>query len=171
MYKKILLTLALLVLPMFVFANNDGILSITATVINDDGGTKQASDFTFGVTESVTLLPMQGVVPTIEVKSDEKNNFTAGTYITSLYPVSGYVPTTWSGDCTPSGSVVLIVGDNKTCFITFNDSKSYIAPTTSPVTSPSVDPTVSSATQALILQLQTQLVELLKQLLVIMNSL
>lgn len=87
-------------------------LTLIKTVINDNGGTKQVADF-----------PL--FVDSTSVTSGEATGFNAGIYAASETADPGYSASTWSGDCSPDGSVTLAIGDNKTCEITNND----IAPT------------------------------------------
>src|SRR5262249_46568482 len=84
-------------------------LTLVKTVVNDNGGTKQVSDF-----------PL--FVGATQVTSGQTNGFNAGTYTASETSQSGYTASAWGGDCAANGSVILHVGDSKTCRIT-NDDK------------------------------------------------
>lgn len=93
--------------------NNDiqPILTVTKVVVNDNGGTKQVSDF-----------PL--FVDATPVTSGVQNGFNAGAYTVSETQASGYTSTV-TGDCSSNGSVTLAIGDTKSCTITNND----VAPT------------------------------------------
>ncbi|KKQ92426.1 MAG: hypothetical protein UU16_C0006G0028 [Candidatus Woesebacteria bacterium GW2011_GWA2_40_7] len=82
-------------------------LTITKVVINDDGGTKEITDFPLFVNST-------------SVKSGVQNGFNADSYTVSETGISGYTSTI-SGDCTANGSVTLAVGDVKSCVITNDD--------------------------------------------------
>ena len=83
-------------------------LTLVKTVINDNGGTKVVADF-----------PLK--VGTTGVTSGVKNEFTPGTYTASETPQAGYAASVWGGDCSATGSVTLLPGDNKVCTITNDD--------------------------------------------------
>src|SRR3989344_6129960 len=82
-------------------------LEVVKVVINDNGGTKEVSDFHLFV----------GTTPVI---SGAQNTFVVGTYTVSETNASGY-QATFGGDCDAAGQVVLNSGDDKTCTITNND--------------------------------------------------
>ena len=88
-------------------------LTLVKTVINDNGGTKQVSDF-----------PL--FVNTTSVTSGVANGFNAGSYTASETSQYGYTASAWGGDCAANGSVTLSVGDNKTCTITNDDQPGTI---------------------------------------------
>ncbi|MFH0978040.1 MAG: ice-binding family protein [Candidatus Woesearchaeota archaeon] len=82
-------------------------LTVNKIVINDNGGTKNVSNFTLKVGSVIVVSGVQ-------------NTFIAGTYIVSevldpMYSVS------FGGACSINGRVVLHAGDVKTCTITNND--------------------------------------------------
>jgi hypothetical protein len=85
-------------------------LTVTKIVVNDDGGTKQVSDFT---------LKVDGYV----VTSGVQYGFNAGAHTVSETSDSGYAETI-SGDCASDGSITLNPGDVKSCTITNNDIQS-----------------------------------------------
>ncbi len=91
-------------------------LTLTKTVINNDGGAKAVSDFPLFV----------GATP---VTSGVANIFIPGVYTASETTDSGYTASIWGGDCTSAGNVTLANGDNKTCTITNNDVGSTPAAT------------------------------------------
>ena len=83
-------------------------LTVTKIVINDNGGTKQVSDFPLFVDGN-------------SVTSGVKNTSTIGSHTVSETTDPGYTATI-GGDCAANGSVTLAAGDDKTCTIT-NDDK------------------------------------------------
>jgi hypothetical protein len=88
-------------------------LTVTKTIINDNGGT--VSDHNaFG-------LKINGN----PVLNNASNTLNAGNYTVSEDGLAGYQPGPWGSDCSSNGSITLAVGQNATCTITNND----IAPT------------------------------------------
>lgn len=87
-------------------------LTVTKVVINDNGGTKEISDF-----------PL--FVDSLSVKSGAQTGLNAGTYTVSETGDSGYTSTI-TGDCAPNGSVTLAAGDVKSCTITNDDQQGSI---------------------------------------------
>jgi hypothetical protein len=83
-------------------------LTVTKIVINDNGGTKQVSDFPLFVDGN-------------SVNSGVKNTFTAGPHTVSETTDPAYTATI-GGDCAADGSITLAAGDDKACTIT-NDDK------------------------------------------------
>ena len=85
-----------------------GTLHVVKVVVNDNGGTKTAADFSF---------PVNGGTATA-FEADGQNDLTvnAGTYTVTEPAVSGY--TTTYSNCT---SVVIANGGSATCTITNND--------------------------------------------------
>ncbi|MBA2279038.1 hypothetical protein H0V99_01165, partial [Candidatus Saccharibacteria bacterium] len=88
-------------------------LIVTKVVINDDGGTKEADDFSYKIND--------GILTYFEVDGSNSHTVNAGTY-SVVETADGDYQTSYSSDCT---SVALAVGDTKTCTITNDD----IAPT------------------------------------------
>lgn len=93
--------------------NNDtvpatGMVTVVKMVINDDGGTKSASDFGLkvGTTTVVNNIPV---------------NIPVGTYIVSETNTTGYMAS-FSGACNSSGSITVTANENITCTITNNDT-------------------------------------------------
>lgn len=84
-------------------------LTVTKVVINNDGGTKQISDFPLKVNST-------------SVTSGIQNTFNAGAYAVSETGDSGYASSI-SGDCASDGSITLNLGDVKSCTITNDDIK------------------------------------------------
>lgn len=92
-----------------------GSLTVTKMVVNDDGGTKQVSDFPLSVgTQSVT----SGIV----------QDFLAGSYTVAESNANGYTAT-FSGDCDNAGQVTIVAGQNYSCTLTNNDNP-VVPPTT-----------------------------------------
>ena len=82
-------------------------LTVTKTVINNNGGTKTVSDFP---------LFIDGV----GVSSGVVNTTTVGSHTVSETADSGYT-TIISGDCAENGTISLALGEVKTCTITNDD--------------------------------------------------
>jgi hypothetical protein len=101
-------------------------LTVEKVVVNDDGGTAVAGDFTLRVDgDSVT--------------SGVANTVSAGAHVVSEDdPGAGYA-TTIGEDCDASGKVSLSAGENKTCTITNND----VPPTTTTTPTPTAAPTAT----------------------------
>ena len=92
------------------------------TVVNNNGGTAVAANFSAHVRQSgteVTGSPQAGVGAPGTLYT-----LTAGTYAVTADGVSGYTPT-GSGACSAAGAVTLTLGQNLTCTITVDD----VAPT------------------------------------------
>ena len=82
-------------------------LTITKVVIDDNGGTKEVSDFPLFVDQT-------------SVVSGVENGFNVGEYIVNETENAGYTAVI-SGDCDENGNVSLAVGDVKSCTITNDD--------------------------------------------------
>lgn len=83
------------------------VLTITKVVTNDNGGTKDAGDFTLKLDDST-------------VTSGNQNTTTLGSHTISEVADSGYTGTI-SGDCATNGTITLNAGDVKSCTITNDD--------------------------------------------------
>lgn len=83
-------------------------LTVTKVVVNDNGGTKTATDF-----------PL--FVGATQVTTGVQTGFNVGTYTISETQQSGYTMTGITGDCASNGSITLHVGDVKSCTINNND--------------------------------------------------
>ena len=83
-------------------------IKLVKKVINDDGGSLSASDFTLRV-------------DSIDVSSGDVTSVDPGTYTASEIQHPDYDASTWSGDCDPNGSVSVDYGDDAVCTITNND--------------------------------------------------
>src|SRR5204863_204546 len=85
-------------------------LTLVKTVINNNGGTKQVSNFPLFVNGSPVT---SGVATTLSVNV---------LYTATETSDAGYTASAWGGDCAANGTITLALGDNKTCTIT-NDDK------------------------------------------------
>ncbi|HET7113714.1 MAG TPA: hypothetical protein VFI57_08725, partial [Pyrinomonadaceae bacterium] len=83
-------------------------LTVTKIVVNNNGGTKQISDFPLFVDGN-------------SVTSGVKNTSTVGAHTVSETTDAGYTATI-GGDCAADGTITLAAGDDKSCTIT-NDDK------------------------------------------------
>ena len=83
------------------------LLTVTKIVINDDGGTKEVSDFPLFVDDT-------------SVTSDVESGIDAGTYTVSETGDTTYASVI-EGDCDDNGSITLVPGDVKSCTITNDD--------------------------------------------------
>jgi hypothetical protein len=84
-----------------------GKLTVTKIVVNDNGGTKQVSDFPLKVDGAVVISSVQ-------------NSINAGSHTVSETSDFGYTESI-GGDCAPDGSISLGWGSVKSCTITNND--------------------------------------------------
>jgi len=85
-----------------------GTLTLVKTVVNDNGGTKVASDF-------------QAYIDGNPVAWNTPITFDTGSYTASEDEIAGYTASDWGSDCAADGSVTLGPGENKTCTITNDD--------------------------------------------------
>ena len=99
-------------------ANPATSLKLVKRVVNDNGGTAQASSWTLRATGPTTI---SGPGPTVS----SGDGFQPGTYtLSESGGPPGYLATGWScsgGDLVDADSLVLEDGDNATCTITNND--------------------------------------------------
>ena len=101
---------------------NSATLTVIKHVVNENGGTKAASDFTLYVKlggSNVAGSPFSGS------ESGTAFSLAAGTYVVSEDALTGYTSTI-SGDCDGSGSVTLAAGQSKTCTITNDDDAAHL---------------------------------------------
>jgi parallel beta-helix repeat protein len=82
-------------------------LKVTKIVVNDNGATKQVSDFPLLIDGSATT-------------SGEAVTLNAGLHAVNETRQTGYAATI-GGDCAPNGTVTLKPGENKECIITNDD--------------------------------------------------
>jgi predicted ribosomally synthesized peptide with SipW-like signal peptide len=85
-----------------------GSLTVTKTVVNDNGGTKGVGDFPLFVSG---YLVTSGVAV----------NFPAGSYTVSETQQSGYTASAWGGSCAANGSITIAAGQPYNCTITNDD--------------------------------------------------
>jgi uncharacterized repeat protein (TIGR01451 family) len=83
-------------------------LTLVKTVINDDGGDLQVSDF-------------QARIDGGDVDWDTAYTLSAGAHTASEVLVPGYSASVWSGDCASDGSITLGLDEDATCYITNED--------------------------------------------------
>ncbi|HLB68335.1 MAG TPA: hypothetical protein VJN63_07715, partial [Thermoplasmata archaeon] len=94
-------------------------LTVIKDVINDNGGTLGASDFTIHVTSGG--VDVSGS-PALGSATGTTFSLSPGTYVVAEdTPSAGYTFVGITGDCAPSGSITLSAGDLKTCTLTNND--------------------------------------------------
>ncbi|MFA6390984.1 MAG: SdrD B-like domain-containing protein, partial [Patescibacteria group bacterium] len=84
-------------------------LTLTKTVVNNNGGTAIANDF-------------QGKINGDNVSWSTAKTLTPGSYTASETTLSNYTASEWGTDCNANGNITLAYGDNKTCSITNNDN-------------------------------------------------
>ena len=83
-------------------------LTLVKTVENDNGGSATEDDFQAYINEN-------------EVPWGAAQTLNAGSYTASEDGMTGYVASSWGGDCEEDGTITLNAGDNKTCSITNDD--------------------------------------------------
>ncbi len=88
-------------------------LTVTKTVVNNNGGNAVVSDF-----------PL--FVGNVSVASGAQNTFNAGTYQLSETGQSGYTASSWGGNCSANGTITLAPGNNYSCTITNDDQAASI---------------------------------------------
>ncbi len=84
-----------------------GIVTVNASVTNDNGGTNDVSDFTYSIDANA-------------VTSGSANSLTAGSHTVSVSGTTGYTVTI-GGDCATNGSVTVANGDIKVCSVVLDD--------------------------------------------------
>ncbi len=84
-------------------------LTIVKTVVNDNGGKKNVSDFHLYIDGTSAT---SGTAYEVEANKE---------IIVSEDAVSGYTPSVWGGDCSVDGKITLLPGESKTCTITNDD--------------------------------------------------
>ena len=96
-----------------------GTLTVIKQVVNDNGGTATAADWSLHVksgTSDVTDSPQPGST------TGTKYTLTGGAYnVSETGGPAGYALTGISGDCDASGNVTVVVGQDKTCTLTNDD--------------------------------------------------
>jgi PKD repeat protein len=96
-------------------------LTVTKTVVNDDGGSKITSDFSLFVDGAPVTAGLPG-------------SYGIGAHIVSEAPDPAYTPAL-GGDCASDGSVTLALGDQKVCAL-INDDVVGPTPPNSSIDSP-----------------------------------
>ena len=96
-------------------APTTGTITIEKTVVNDNGGTAVAGDFTFRIDGSVAAL-------------DTAITVDAGAHTVSEDAFANYTAGDWGGDCALDGSITVEAGTDYVCTIT-NDDDEIIVPT------------------------------------------
>jgi hypothetical protein len=100
------------------------ILHVVKFVVNNSGGTANASAFNLHVKLSGTDVAGSPAVGT--VAPGTSYSLSAGTYVVSEDANNTSYASSFSGDCDSSGNVILSLGDNKTCTIINNDIESVV---------------------------------------------
>ena len=96
-----------------------GTLRVIKQVVNDNGGTKVASDFALHVKSGGTDVAGS---PAAGSATGTVYTLASGTYVLSEdAPPAGYAQTGISGDCAANGTVSVVAGMQKTCTITNDD--------------------------------------------------
>jgi Prealbumin-like fold domain len=101
-----------------------GTLTVIKHVINDEGGTATADQWSIHVksgANEVSGSPQPG--------SESGSSYTlpVGTYtVSETGGPSGYAFTGFSGDCDSSGNVTVVAGQTKTCTLTNNDQTAHL---------------------------------------------
>ncbi len=108
------------------FSNSQqtGTLIVKKHVVNDDGGTAVAGNWSLHVksgSSDVSGSPQAG--------SESGTSYTlpVGSYtVSETDGPSGYTGPTFSGDCDSGGSVTVVAGQTKTCTLTNNDQAAHL---------------------------------------------
>ena len=96
-----------------------GTLRVKKHVVNDNGGTKSAADFTLHVKSGATEVTGS---PAAGSETGTAYTLTVGSYVVSEDGApTGYAQTGFSGDCNSTGAVTVVAGAEKTCTITNDD--------------------------------------------------
>jgi uncharacterized repeat protein (TIGR01451 family) len=96
-----------------------GTLRVIKQVVNDDGGTKGAADFSLHVKSGAADVAGS---PAAGSATGTVYTLAAGGYVVSEdAPPFGYAQTGISGDCAANGAVTVVPGMQKTCTITNDD--------------------------------------------------
>jgi hypothetical protein len=107
------------VLKVCTVTNNDSMPSLTLNkiVVNDNGGTATASNFTLS---AAGPTPLSGAGPTVS----SGVSFDAGTYTLSESGPAGYSASTWScvGGTQAGNQITVALGESATCTITNDDA-------------------------------------------------
>jgi hypothetical protein len=82
-------------------------LTVVKTIVNDNGGTKQISDFPLFIDNQLVI-------------SGDQITLASGSHTVTEITQAGYIGT-FGGDCDSQGQIILADGDQKTCTIINND--------------------------------------------------
>ncbi len=102
---------------------HEGTITVSKVIINDDGGTATADQFSLFVNEQPVLSGVTGSFPA-----------PADAYVITGTKITGYSQS-FSGDCDITGRLTLVPGENKSCVVTNNDIAT--PPSSAPQPSPS----------------------------------
>ena len=96
-------------------------VTLGITIVNDNGGTATASDFSITLDGNTVSwnTPLQ-----VDI----------GTHLASAGGLTGYTVSSWSGDCSVGGSVTVIANDSAVCTIVMDDIPPVTTTTTIPPT-------------------------------------
>lgn len=95
--------------PSTTTTSTDGILTLIHTVVNDNGGTASAGDFSMRIGNDATV-------------NGSAVALAPGTHTVTILPRAGYLTGSWTGDCAANGTVTLATGNHKTCRVTSDDT-------------------------------------------------
>ncbi|WP_460712087.1 galactose oxidase-like domain-containing protein [Lysobacter terrae] len=87
-------------------------LTVRKVMVNENGGTKEPSDFSFSINGAAAIA--------FEADGSNVFNLAAGTYTVTETPVADYTPN--YANCS---NLVLVAGDNVTCTITNHDTAAF----------------------------------------------
>ncbi|MGE5831463.1 MAG: DUF2341 domain-containing protein, partial [Methanomicrobiales archaeon] len=85
-------------------------LTLIKTVVNDNGGTRQVSEFPLFIDGAQVISGVPNLVSANTEHTVSENS------------QSGYTSTGWSGNCSSDGKITLATSEDKTCFITNDDT-------------------------------------------------
>jgi hypothetical protein len=103
----------------FINTLKTGTLRVIKHVVNDNGGTKTASDFNLHVKSGDTDVQES---PSVGSETGTVYTLNEGTYVVSEdSPPDGYSLTGYSGECDSNGAVVVVANQEKVCTITNDD--------------------------------------------------
>ena len=100
-------------------AQQTGTLRVIKDVVNDNGGTKTASDFNLHVKQGGSDV---GNSPAAGSATGTVYTLPVGSYdVSEDTPPNGYTQTGFTGSCDSSGSVTVVANQQRTCTITNDD--------------------------------------------------
>ena len=105
-------------------AIQQGTLTVIKQVVNDNGGTATADQWSIHVKSGANEVSGS---PQAGSETGTSYTLTGGTYaVSETGGPSGYTFTGFSGDCDSSGNVTVVAGQNKTCTLTNNDQTAHL---------------------------------------------